>query len=272
MMKELSDLEMKQIQIDMMAEIHEFCEKHSLKYFLYAGSLIGAIRHNGFIPWDDDIDIAMPRKDYEIFCKTFGSDRYNVYSCENNANFFLPYAKVYDKTTVKVENCYYKNITLGVDIDIFPIDDLGEGGISRKELLQRKKLIKKHHLAIFRFTKTNNIVKFAYRLLKQIYVSIVRLLGGLNANKIVRQISNKAKTFAGENNKPFLYADTNVWQPLLMESEWIENIELHKFEDKQFYIPTGYDGLLTKIYGDYMTPPPEDKRITHHLFKAYKRG
>ena len=124
-MKNISDLELKKIELNILKDVHDYCVGNNLKYYLWYGTLLGAVRHHGFIPWDDDVDIAMPRKDYDYFIKHYISEKYNVEACETVSTYQMPFAKVYDINTIKKEPIYYKKgVTRGVDIDIFPLDEI----------------------------------------------------------------------------------------------------------------------------------------------------
>ena len=117
-MKRIPEEEYKKIGIDILLAVHEFCEKRNLKYVLFYGTLLGAIRHDGYIPWDDDIDIAMPREDYETFIRDFDTTDYGVKSCFVDKGYYLPWAKVYDKKTIKREPIYVsKHFEIGFNID-----------------------------------------------------------------------------------------------------------------------------------------------------------
>jgi len=136
-MKSVNVNELREIQLSILDSVAEFCEKNNIKYFLAYGTLIGAVRHKGYIPWDDDIDIIMPRTDYEKFINDFNnfSNDYKVYTVNNTEWFPFPYAKVsYENSIIKELSDNMKNHNIGINIDLFPID-----GVPKDE-----KLIKKH--------------------------------------------------------------------------------------------------------------------------------
>ena len=121
-MKEISFEESKKLELDILLAVADFCNKNNLTYFLAYGTLIGAIRHKGFIPWDDDIDIQMPREDYNKFIETFSHERYKTIAPGTPLSKHS-FVKVIDTETVKIEaHKKYKKGFLGVDIDIFPLD------------------------------------------------------------------------------------------------------------------------------------------------------
>ena len=123
-MDKLTTAEVKKIELDMLAYIHKVCVENNIRYWVCGGTLIGAIRHNGFIPWDDDIDIDMPRPDFERFKKIADSSRYMLLTAENEKYYYAS-AKLVDNNTVLNENNFEGNIDgLGVFVDIFPLDGL----------------------------------------------------------------------------------------------------------------------------------------------------
>ena len=142
---------MKRIQVDILKDVHRFCEENGLHYTLAFGSMLGAIRHKGYIPWDDDIDIALLRPDYEKFVKTYTSKdgQYRLYDYRKDSDFHYPYAKIADTRTILDENVSMKNI--GVNIDVFPFDYMFDtreectrfiGTLDRLKKLFRIKLVK----------------------------------------------------------------------------------------------------------------------------------
>lgn len=260
--KEIGLEELKKIELQTLQAVHAFCEQRGLHYYLWGGTLLGAIRHGGFIPWDDDIDIAMPRADFEIFLKEFDSKNYGVCYCTTDHRYPYWHAKVYDKATVKDEEGYYKKgFSLGVDVDIFVLDNYTD-----------KEAVVATTNWRFRRLEQCNISRLSAKTgpwLRRIGGIVGRCILGMDANATARAANNKAKSFGKDGDGLMLYADANVRTPLFLERSWFENRILHKFEDTGFYIPAGYDGLLNACYGDYMTPPPVEKQIPHHNFVAY---
>ena len=262
--KEISDQELKKVELEILTAVHNVCEEHNIAYYLWGGTLLGAIRHGGFIPWDDDIDIAMTRSDFEAFQKVFSSDKYTISTCDSNSNHPYWHVKVYDNRTIKKERIYYQNSAyLGVDIDIFLLDSFSDCDHLEESVRWRKTQRRKTQRSIV----ATNGVPLRWKVIGLVY----RNLFGVNANKLARKINRKCCGFDKNGSGLVLYADCNIRKPLLMDRNWFADRVLHKFEDRSFYIPVGYDALLTACYGDYMTPPPKEKCATHHKFVAYQK-
>ena len=111
------------IELNILSDVHDFCIANGIHYILFAGSLLGAIRHKGIIPWDDDLDIAMPRPDYDRFVATYQNNRYIVKTIDNSEDFVFTFSKVIDNSTVLIENKTEQS-KIGINIDIFPLDGL----------------------------------------------------------------------------------------------------------------------------------------------------
>lgn len=254
---------LKKIELDILNEIHTFCVNNNLTYFLWGGTLLGAIRHKGFIPWDDDIDIAMPRKDYEVFCEKFSNNNYGVYCCTNNKYYPFPFAKAFDKNTLKIEHCHlHKKYKCGIDVDIFPIDNYVE--TIQKTYRQRSRILKKFSLSLV-LKESNNFIKKILKSIIYFYYNIFSNATNRYANKI-NCLATKHKT---DSDYLMLYADSNLKKPLIFPAEWVKQFILCDFECYKFFVPSNYDSMLTKMYGNYMELPPEEKRITHHNFDFY---
>ncbi len=256
---------LKKIELQILKDVHVFCESNEIRYFLWGGTLLGAIRHEGFIPWDDDVDIAMFREDYEKFLKDFNVDQYGITECYGDKGHPFWHAKVYRKDTEKIESVYYrKGYSVGVDIDVFVLDSYNNYEDVLKTVEWRQKQIKWYFRSLYSSKSRSLKAKFTGFLTRNILFC--------NANKTSRAINNKATEFGREGDGLMLYADSNLKRPLKLERSWFESRVLTKFEDTAFYVPGNYDALLTACYGDYMTPPPKEKQITHHSFVAYYKN
>lgn len=258
---EISMAEEKKLSLDILVSVADFCDQNDLQYSLWGGTLLGAVRHNGYIPWDDDIDIIMPRHDYEIFMKTFSSERYAAICCETDHRYPFVFGKVFDKRTYKDEAVsVVGGLKLGVAIDVFPVDALGRTEAMQKSTARRKRL----NFGLF---ITAHKIKRGHSA-KHLLLFWSVLFKGLS-NRFCRKINAMAQSFSEGADRQMLYADSNIKQPLVMKNEWLATREKHAFENYEFYIPVGWDEILKRCYGDYMQLPPEEKRVTHHLYKAF---
>ena len=144
-MRKIEDIqELRQIQMGILDDVHRFCEAHGLRYFLSSGTLIGAVRHKGYIPWDDDIDIYMPRKDYEEFLQTYTSDsgHYRAINPQTEQHYYYTFAKVVDSRTRMVEK-ETEGYEIGVYMDSFPVDFVTDDLQERERIFKKKKLLYK---------------------------------------------------------------------------------------------------------------------------------
>ena len=251
----MSEQDIKRTSLEILKVVHDFCIKNNIKYSLFFGTLLGAIRHKGFIPWDDDIDIAMPRDDYERFISTFSDINFYVVSCKNDHKYYLPWAKVCDKNTLKIENSFHK-YKLGFNIDVFPVDYIDSEdnylSIRRKE----RNVIKNLNNANF---KGKNIFK---NILKSIFI---RPRANIFARKIdnmfVEQSSKKYSLINGVYNDDLKY---------LFEGDIFQDLIEVPFDDYKFLCSALYDEILNVHYGkDYLKLPPQSSRNSTHDFKAF---
>ncbi len=262
-MKSIDTKRLKEIQVEILNSVTEFCDENKLEYFLGYGTLIGAVRHQGFIPWDDDIDLVMKRKDYEIFIATFNGHNqdHKVYSCKNTSWYPFPYAKISDETTVLKEENDNMTGEIGVNIDLFPLDYLPK---DKKVLKKIKHLYNILMLKSIKINKNRSLVK-------NIILRVSKVLfKGKSPNGIANQIDQVAlssyEKTKNMGNLVFTEKTTDYAQaPAFKTGEEAE------FEGRTYTIPKGYHEWLTNFYGDYMTLPPEESRVTHHHFLAYEK-
>lgn len=252
--------EVKRLQIEILDDIVSFCEKHGLRYFLAYGTLLGALRHKGYIPWDDDIDIHMPRNDYERFLELYNgsTDTNCVVTHEMDRRYKVPFAKVYRKGTI-VKEIFYKQSVFGVYVDIFPLDGIKE----RNQAKWCGLGIKFMYIKTFIFCKQQS---FARKL--RIALSKLVLLP-FSSHFIldrIRRISTRYRYEECENVCSF--GSRSAAREILPRETYEEYIQL-TFEGKQYRAPKGYDRYLKQKYGEYMTLPPEGKRVSTHDSQAF---
>lgn len=266
-MKELSLEEIKQVELDILKVFHSFCKENNIRYFISHGTLLGAIRYKGFIPWDDDLDVLVPREDYDRLLTIFrDSERYRLIAFEKDRNYAFPYAKLCDMSTRKVEGGYINGVELGLDIDVFPLDNWDDD-------LEKAKLEVKHQkqnmfrLGLTKLKKPDSLHP-AKRFVKGIVMALCKLRGSAYYVEKIIQGAHKPE------QKGSRYMGGKAWNVYgerdIMPAEiFAETIEL-EFEGEKFFAPVGYDAFLTSLYGDYLPEPPVEKRKTHHSFNAYR--
>ena len=259
--KEISREEAKVIMLDMLKEISSFCDKHNIRYYLAAGTLIGAIRHKGFIPWDDDIDIEIPRPDYNRFIELYRKEgKYSVCApLEKNSIYF--YAKVYDDQTVKYERGvdYTRFQPLGIDIDIFPTDGQPDRANERRFIRQVKRrriLLKMLSHAISPLNENLSIKS-----------RILRIICHILSKDVICRLYIRSATRYSFDKSPMVgfitpYEGYDLGHRHRREV-YSDRVKV-QFEDGEYWAPIGYDEYLRDVYGDYMQLPPVEKRVTHH--------
>ena len=260
-MKKIEDIqELRQIQMGILDEVHRFCEVHGLRYFLSSGTLIGAVRHQGYIPWDDDIDIYMPREDYEQFLMTF-SDEKGVYRAINPStepHYYYTFAKVVDLRTKMVEK-ETEGYEIGVYMDIFPVDYVTEDLQERERIFKQKKLLYK-----IRRCKISNSNPLQSRMAYLVYKH-----WPLTVKQIERRI-RKLIVLTGPTHTVCNMTEAGPSIKGCFPADDIASSVNIEFEGRLYKTMVGYKDYLERTYGDYMTLPPVEQRVTHH-FEAYWR-
>lgn len=267
-MNPISLEEQKKIQLEILSYFADFCDKNGLKYYLAYGTLLGAVRHKGFIPWDDDIDICMPMSDYEQAIKLFNS-------VSHQSNYELipptdpiarhPYVKIIDKRTVKFETpVSYKHGHLGVDIDIFYMDGEPEDEEEFKVWCSKfTQTVRKY---------TNKVLKIWHSSPKTtLKVMLLKLQSPHSRDYYFEKSQALHKPYSYENSKYVGYV-CGAFQDNFrnrFEKEWFSESVKLEFEGRLFNAPIDYHKVLTTLYGDYMTPPPAAAQITHHSSDSF---
>ena len=260
------EYEYKQCLLNMMSWLHSFCLKNNLRYYALGGTMLGAARHKGFIPWDDDIDIGVPRKDYErlacLLKRTNG--RYRIETPRSQAkDFIYTYSKLYDTETTLIENSKIP-IKRGVFIDIFPLDGLGDSLEESRRIYRR--IDRKRMLLVSRVTSVRSGRSAAKNALALLSQSIPNFI--IDNKKLQSQIDNMCRerdfdkcSFGGNLLGHWRFKE-------VMESRIMGKPTLYPFETMEIYGAEHYEEYLTHLYGDWRQLPPEDKRVTIHDFKC----
>lgn len=265
-MKQLNDEEIKKEGVRILLNVHKYCLENNIRYSLFYGSLLGAIRHEGYIPWDDDIDIAMPREDYERFIKEYDNDDFGVMTCYNNKYYYLPYAKVYSKNTIKFEHIRtHKKYSIGFNIDIFPLDVFSSLDNYHAAKKKEEWLLKKMTFSIL----PEKITSFKVFLAAVIGIPLWLTRG---YNRYAKKLDKFFINYDRKNIKKEFYVgnETNGFNTeLVFDKHLFDNLILKTFEGHKFFVTDKYDSALKQRYGDYMKMPPEEQRVSNHSFKAY---
>ena len=252
----------KKILLGILEAIDRYCRENNLTYYLAYGTLLGAVRHKGFIPWDDDIDIWMFRSDYDQFIAGFKDDktRYKVVGPDNCLNYHLPFGKVIDTETRLVEEVDCPP-DLGSYVDIFPIDYLPESVQESKKIINRISFLQKMlSIKKIKISKDRKIAKnFILCIGKALLFPVSR---AWLIKKINSVISDKSKpsNFCGAVTA-FTYGRKEI-----MNTELFADVVELEFENHLYYAPRYYHEVLKHFYGEYMKLPPKEKQVTHHSY------
>lgn len=252
--------ELKKLQMDILDYVHNFCVQNNIKYSLSCGTLIGAVRHRGFVPWDDDLDIMLLREDFDRLADLWdNSENPYIFHCIKNGNSYgLPYGKISNPLTIMKDDGIQN---MGVNIDVYPID----GVVNIEDFKMRHQQVLEEYLELSYVnrslsgplnTKIRNIIR--------------RIQHFPNTpSKVAKKISKIAQ-MKNEENCEFLFemvAGRGYNAPFLASS--FDKVMLMKFENREYYVLMGYDNYLTCMFGDYMKLPPKEKRVSHHNFEAW---
>ena len=261
-MQRLTVEEYKQVELKILIKVDQICKEHQINYFLFAGTLLGAIRHKGFIPWDDDIDISMLRADYDKLAQIIRTGDYglNFIRIEENSDTIYPYGKICDTSTEIVEHNFKTVSGYGVFVDVFPFDHLPSDEKVRKKL--KKKYFRMYqaltHSSRTGYVKTDSAITNLKRF------AAFHLAKCLNTERLVRKMNSDFVALNNEASDLVGLAWSYAW-PL---EDYLSPSEV-TFEGHSFLAPKDPDRVLRIHFGDYMKLPPEQDRVLKHTLECY---
>ncbi len=270
--KRLTLQEIQKVSLDIFLDVHDFCMKNDIKYFMSGGTLLGAVRHHGFIPWDDDVDLFMLRPDYDRFIASYESKRYVLFSMENDKDYFLPYAHVADTEESVIEYNYdpFSTRQTGVKIDIFPLETVPDDEIEFEKHFKKGcnlwNIFSRARIAFCKLSKKNPL-----RLNARILFWRVMTLGGKTVFHLCHLIDKNARKYEyGTTDYVALMSFPVLRAKQRHRVDVFSDTVLLDFEGHKVCAPVKYEEFLRTAFGpDYMELPPVEQRKSTHLMRIY---
>lgn len=264
--------QLKEKLLDMFRWFHGFCQEQGLRYYILGGTMLGAVRHQGFIPWDDDIDIGMPRQDYrrlEQILKDQGGKYVLETPNTGNPDYFYPFSKLYDTETTLIENTRCQ-IRRGIYLDIFPLDG---GGNSHKEALSIFRKVKWRRMLLLAMTTG---LRRDRGWAKNLCVRVMGMVPDwlVDRKKLLLSLNERCGRKPLEQCQWSVNYMGNWMEREIMPTRMLGTPVKYTFEGLEAWGPADWDGYLTALYGDWRKLPPEEKRTSHHdfLYLDLERG
>ena len=255
------------VLLDMAKEIKRVCTVLGIKYHLDSGTLLGAVRHKGFIPWDDDLDIGMTREDYEVFIKKAPAllrEDYYLQTWHNDPKYGLPFAKLRKKGTVYVEEASANTgARTGFYVDIFPYNSYPNDIIEQKKQgrkcdLYRRLVLIKCNYSPWKASDSRVVLK------KYVYYIAKFLVLSVSKEELINRYQKACTKYEGIATEYVFPSGTTNYGKWVIKRNCIEDLAPLEFEGDEFLCPNDYDQYLRAAYGEYMILPPEDKRVNRH--------
>lgn len=256
-------------ELAMLQTFANFCDKHQLTYYISGGTFLGAVRHQGFIPWDDDIDVAMPRADYEKFLRLYheAPEKYKLENFRFSKNYIIYSSRLVDES-IKIKS--YSTATpqiSGAWIDIFPLDGLPNNPIVRRLHQLRLNYLKLLY-KLSCFDQAVNIVNRKKSFKERLAVTLgkhINFSKFLNTRKRLEKLDRALKKYSTPKSKVYMnYMGAYNYRSIMNIKEIYSDGAKYRFENSTFTAPKNYHVYLTQIYGDYLTPPPKGSRNQHN--------
>ncbi len=262
----MNDLQKK--QLDLLKAFIRVCDKYNLRYFLVGGSALGAVRHKGFIPWDDDIDVVIPREDYNKLISLLGNKKNDKYVLESpydgNPDYLYSYSKLYDSGTTLTEKIKYP-CKRGIYIDVFPLDSLDDD--YQKSINKLRQVDRMNMLLMMRTC--------AIKKERSWYKNLAIILAGsipdwvIDNKNLSIKLDEMAQKIGNKNSKYVANLMGRYREKEIAERVWFGTPSLHQFEDILIFLPEKYEDYLDSIYGNWNALPPVEKRKTDHEYLEF---
>ena len=250
----------------LLSEVDRICRKHRITYYMWAGTLLGAVRHGDFIPWDDDVDLAFPRKDYDRFlsvAKEELGEEFELVLPGEDDKFFDMIPKVnYKASQIRTpgpDEKFYDNKHNRVALDVFALDEACEGLLFKLQLLRLKTVYgyALGHRRCLNMKKYTGFTKF--------YVAVLSRIGKLMSMETINKKYRKASTWAGGSGSNYCIFNERIYfiYPKFNKN-WFEEPSDYVIRGKNYWSVSDSDALLSRLYGNYMELPPVEKRVPIH--------
>lgn len=270
--KALTLKELQQVELNILQAFHDFCQEHHLRYYLSGGTGIGLIRHQGFIPWDDDIDLCMPRPDYMRFlelCKDGSlTENYKLNNRQLDPSCPFAITRIFDNRTEVTFDNFRLPYTIGCWIDIFCLDGVHPDPAKRGKQFKQMRIAQ--DLMICCLTKFGGkrrskvVTVLQYGLAP--FIPFIRMVG---AKRYLNWIERICLRYPYEESEYVAVIGGRAGVKETMKKADMDPAVIKTFEGRQFYTMANYHDYLTNLYGDYMQPPPESQRESRHEINVY---
>ena len=268
-MKQLTPREVQLGELEVLKKLAQICREQNLRYYLAYGTLLGAVRHQGFIPWDDDIDVMMPRHDYEKLLAYIAQHEEELYPLKlmnyrTSKEYIYPISRLCD-TRYYIDYQGALDYGLGLFVDIYPLDGCGNSPEEYRQICKKPKnwLAFSFQAGLEKFQKSST---GGWRTpIKFLVYCYARMRG---ARYFSKKLDEYAVNFSYDDYKN---VGCIVWDltEYCFPKEMLAETDYLQFEDAVFAVPAKYDEMLKLCYGDYMKLPPEEDQVGHHYYKAY---
>lgn len=263
--------EHQEILYDLLYTLDDFCKKYNIRYFLAHGTLLGAVRHNGIIPWDDDADVQMERGEYERFKELITTNPpkgYKGYHIDNTKGYYYPFMK-FGKIGTRVIERDWKCVPaegIGINIDIFPIDGCPNDKVEAEKYVVEEMNKIFNNIHYWRNSEWKNFKGIKKKFFYILYWVRKR---PIFLKPYLKRLYSETQQYKLKESEYYFSFWSFCGAKVMNSTKEIENLTYIKFGTRMLPIPIGYDAILRKQYGDYMTPPPVEEQGSTHLQELY---